>query len=122
MGLYQENVIESSEQPTLKQQPLTTVTNVDHAHRKKDFGSNFEIRDNSPATTRTGPVEEKKVDANRAKVLKGLDASWSMFDDSSEQQEKKENLYRIKLTGDGMGNRKETDRRHWGFDEESEKV
>jgi len=120
MGLYQENVSESSEQPTPKQ-PLTTMTNVDLVHRNKDFGSQFDMTDSSPVLARTAPREEKAVDSNRAKVLKGLNANWGAYDESPEQQEKKENIHRGKAnTSSGMGNRKDTNARHWGFDDEEQ--
>jgi hypothetical protein len=123
MGLYRDNVIENEPAATVGQetpkQPLTTMTNVDLAHRKKDFGSQFEIEDQSPAIQRTtNPVQEKKVDQNRAKVLKGMDSNWSMYDESPDGA-KKEN-YRIKLGGNGMGGRKETEARHWGYEAEEE--
>jgi hypothetical protein len=122
--LYSDNVIENEPATTAGQeapkQPLTAVTNVDLAHRKKDFGHQYEIEDQSPAAQRTSqPVQDKKVDRNTARVIKGFqDSNWSMYDESPDSG-KKEN-YRIKLGGNGMGGRKESDARHWGYEAEEE--
>ena len=117
MGLYRDNVVENSEevedssQPAPKR-PLTTVTNVDLEHRKKDFGSQFEMRDDSPAAKNPADkLQERKVDQNRARVIKGLDASWHMYDEDPEHG-KKENLFRQ----GNVGARKNADARHWGFE------
>jgi hypothetical protein len=117
MGLYKDNVMENSEEvvdpnePTTKK-PLTTVTNVDLEHRKKDFGSQFEMTDKSPAGKRSTD-QDKKVDQNRAKVIQGLNASWHMYDEDPEAG-KKENLFRQ----GNVGARKNADARHWGFEPE----
>jgi hypothetical protein len=93
------------------------VTNVDLHHRKDDFDSQFAIVDKSPVVTRTGPrKEEKTVEPNRAKVLKGMDSTWDSYGESPDTASKKENIYRIKLGGDGMGGLKGT-QQHW-YDED----
>jgi hypothetical protein len=107
MGLYEDHIMTSSaDADDEAKKPHSTGTNVDHTHRQQDFGAHFDMADKSPA-----PKAAPKPDENQAKVIKGLDASWSLFDESPEV--KKENLYAIKTGGDGMGGRIGK-RREWG--------
>jgi hypothetical protein len=130
MGLYQDNITSETGDAEAAKKPLATMTNVDLEHRRKDFGSQFEMMDDSPApSARTGgtPAEQaqpssqqqqqqnqQKADQNLAKVIKGLDASWDMYDDIPDPVSKKENVPRSRGTGESMG-RKENNMRHWGF-------
>lgn len=125
MGLYKDSLTDDLEEAQLNvgkvgKGPLSTMTNVDLDHRRKDFGSHFEIQDNSPAPNKTIDLQQsRKPDQNQAKVLKGMNASWDMYDQSPDSASKKENQYRIKTGGDGMGGRKAAQTtRHWGFGEE----
>lgn len=122
MGLYKDNLTDDLEEAQLNvgkvgKQPLSTVTNVDLDHRRKDFESHFEIQDNSPAPNKTIDHSRGKLDQNQAKVLKTLNATWDMYDQSPDSASKKENQYRIKNLGDGMGGRRAANSEsHWGFD------
>jgi hypothetical protein len=128
LGLYKNNVNEGPDEAATKpKQPLSTVTNVNHDSRHRDFDSQFEMADKSPAPdprlAAEPPAEKKKPDPNRAKVLKGLNSSWDTYDQSPTAESKKENIYRprgIKTANNGMGGRKNNDARHWGFGEEDE--
>jgi hypothetical protein len=121
VGLYRNNVIEDSEggeEPETAKQPLTTLTNVNLDNRHKDFDSQFDMIDDSPSVKRTIGAPAKTADPNQARVIKGLDASWGMYDNSPDT--KKENRQRgIKLGGDGMGGHKGQNR-HWGFGDDSD--
>ncbi|KAF2397397.1 hypothetical protein EJ06DRAFT_147467 [Trichodelitschia bisporula] len=102
--------------------PLATLTNVDKGHRQKDFDSQFEICDESPVNPRQGPP--KAPPADQAKVIKGLDANWTLFDESpnaGRSGSKNHNVAPggIKTGGDGMGGRK-TGGRSWGIGDDSE--
>jgi hypothetical protein len=53
MGLYKDNVTNEGDEghddeTDTAKKPLSTVVNVDLAHRRKDFGSQFEMVDDSP--------------------------------------------------------------------------
>ncbi|KAF2675324.1 hypothetical protein BT63DRAFT_395951 [Microthyrium microscopicum] len=114
LTVSQGNSVTEEEDPTTatKKQPLRTVTNVDLDHRNKDFGHHFEMADNSPLPARTtAPVEP-----NRARVVKGMGPNWNMYDQSPNSDSRKENQYRIKTGGDGMGGRKGA-QPIWEFDD-----
>jgi hypothetical protein len=116
MGLYHDNVVEGAEssQPASKK-PLTTMTNVDLVHRKKDFGSQFEMTDKSPTVTRSGEkLQDKKVEQNLAKVIKGISSSWDVYDEPPESS-KKENVPR---KVNSAITRRDPNTRHWGFEED----
>ncbi len=67
MGLYKDNVTnegDEGETDTAKK-PLSTVVNVDLAHRRKDFGSQFDMVDDSPvpATRTSRPAQGQAAPA-----------------------------------------------------------
>jgi hypothetical protein len=126
MGLYQDNVVveQPGEGEAAVKQPLqTTVTNVNHGSRHKDFDSQFEIQDQSPPVAAPGAPAPppQKVEDNRAKVVKGMSANWGLYDESPDGLPGgKENhgvqRYQISAAGDGgMGSRRNA-ARHWGVD------
>lgn len=110
MGLYNDNVTDRAE--TAKK-PLATGTNVSGVDRARDFGAHYEIADSSPSVARgssggLAEPEKRTLDANQAKVLKGLNSNWNMFDEA-EIADTKENVPKqrgIKTANDGMGGRK----------------
>ena len=61
--------------------PLKNITN--NLGRKADFGSHWNMTDDSPATKTNN--ENKPVGANRAKHNKAMSANWDMDDNSPEQ-------------------------------------
>jgi hypothetical protein len=120
LGLYQDHVLHTTSddegdnafQGDVKR-PLGDVTTaVKNENRKKDFGSQWEMTDDSPATKKpsNGNGNVKHVGQDRQKVLNGLNAHWGLYEDSPEQH-KKENVNNladrgIKTSGNGMGGRK----------------
>jgi hypothetical protein len=127
MGLYKDNVMDQDD--TVKK-PLTTVTNVNQLDRARDFGAHYEITDNSPSVGRNGngngnsapEPEKKKLDQNKQKILKTLDANWNLFDDEAEVARKENALPKRKIyktANDGMGGNKTSGGRGWGIGDES---
>lgn len=120
LGLYQDHVLNSTsgdEDDTAPKgdakQPLAPIKNE---NRMKDFGSQWEMRDDSPGPQKTtfngnGNGNVKHVSEDRKKVIKGLDAHWGLYE--SPEQSKKENVGArangIKTSGNGMGGRKGAD-------------
>ncbi|KAF2460031.1 hypothetical protein BDY21DRAFT_316858 [Lineolata rhizophorae] len=103
--------------------PLHSLSaNVDNAHRRKDFGHQFEMTDASPGRAAGGEGAAGAAGAeNGRRARKALEASWHMYDESPERGagsgaagDRKEN---IKVGGNGMGGRKDTVR-SWGFGDE----
>lgn len=146
LGLYRENVLdpegaadEKKEGAAAAKKPLATIVNVNADSRHRDFDSQFEMTDQSPSVSRVATKDEndggagrvKKLDENKAKVLKTMSASWQLCDDSPEAADaKKENIPAsgvgkaekgIKTAGNGMGGRRNNER-HWGFGDEDEDV
>jgi hypothetical protein len=121
MGLYQDNVTDQDD----TKRPLTTVTNVNAGDRARDFAAHYEITDNSPSVGRNGnsnAAPEKKLDQNKQKILKTLDAKWSLFEDEAdiiakENAQPKRKIY--KTANDGMGGNKSTGGRGWGIGDDS---
>jgi len=141
LGLYRDNVLdpegaadEKKEGGTAKK-PLSTIVNVNADSRHRDFDSQFEMTDQSPSVSRVATNDErggvKKLDENKAKVVKTMSASWQHGDDSPDEVDaKKENVpvseggkaeKGIKTSGNSMGGRRDNER-HWGFGDEDEDV
>lgn len=129
LGLYKDHITgdDDADDPNFNKKPLSTVTNASNARRGKDFGSQFEMTDQSPSAAgfrdaETGNNSGKengqiKLTEDKQKVLNTLNANWGMYDDSPEAT-KKENKG-IRTGGNGMGGRKDT-ARHWGFNYEDD--
>jgi hypothetical protein len=123
MGLYIDNVTDQDD----TKKPLTTVTNVNANDRARDFGAHYEIADNSPSVGRNGngptQSEKKPLDQNKQKILKTLDAKWSLFDDDAEiaRKENAQPTRKIyKTANDGMGgNKSGAHGRSWGIGDDS---
>jgi hypothetical protein len=121
MGLYKDNVTDQDD----TKKPLTTVTNVNANDRARDFAAHYEITDNSPSVGRNGngaQPEPKKLDQNKQKILKTLDAKWSLFEDEAdiiakENAQPKRKIY--KTANDGMGGNKTSGGRGWGIGDDS---
>lgn len=120
MGLYKDNVTDQDD----TKKPLTTVTNVNQNDRARDFGAHYEITDNSPSVGRNGSAEPQKkpLDPNKQKILKTLDAKWSLFDDEAdviakENAQPQRKIY--KTANDGMGGNKTSGGRGWGIGDDS---
>ncbi|KAF2663074.1 hypothetical protein K491DRAFT_584123 [Lophiostoma macrostomum CBS 122681] len=111
LGLYQDHVTNSTSDDEGNtahkgdvKRPLGDVTTaVRNENRSKDFGSQWEMNDDSPAAQKNGGA--KHVTENQKKTLNTLGAQWA-FSESPETS-KKENRG-IKTTGNGMGARKGT--------------
>jgi hypothetical protein len=142
LGLYRENVLDPEgaaderKEGAAAKKPLTTIVNVNADSRHRDFDSQFEMTDQSPSVSRVSTIDEtsgaggvKKLDKNKAKVLKTMSASWQLCDDSPDAVDaKKENIPAsevdkvekgIKTAGNGMGGRRDNER-HWGFGDEDD--
>ena len=110
MGLYRDHVTHSTSDdegenahPGDVKRPLGDVTTVVHnENRSKDFGSHWDMEDESPAAQKNGT---RHITANQKKVLNTLDSHWA-FSESPEAS-RKENRG-IKTAGNGMGARKGT--------------
>ncbi|PSN59338.1 hypothetical protein BS50DRAFT_605305 [Corynespora cassiicola Philippines] len=116
LGLYTDHVLDAESAGDDGKQPLSDVTTaIKNENRKKDFGSQWEMADNSPATK---PNEYKiNIAGNGMGGRKGTESTWSLYDESPEQS-KKENVRGgsgIRTTGDGMGGRKGADKSFWDF-------
>jgi hypothetical protein len=137
MGLYRDHVVqqatddgfEDDDKPVVRGDNKGLLGDVTHSInneiRKKDFGAQWEMRDDSPTPAKVGngtaAADEKHIPEDRKKVLKGLDAHWGLYEDSPET-DKKENINKergIKSTGDGMGGRKDAGRQ-WGIGNEGD--
>ncbi|KAL9601365.1 MAG: hypothetical protein Q9219_002541 [cf. Caloplaca sp. 3 TL-2023] len=127
-GLYKNSLFNEEGAPPSPEKkgahPLSSVTNLKDRH--KDFDPHFEMADASPAGgAAKHDRSQKPIHENRAKAVKMMDAQWEAKDQSPEPrylaQSKasgKENTG-IKTGGDGMGGRKDAQRR-WGFGDESD--
>lgn len=91
------------------------TTAIKNENRAKDFGSQWEMADDSPGPNETSfNGKSKAVPESRKTVVKGMEAHWGLYEDSPENRG-------IKAAGNGMGARKGTEA-HWSlFDESPEK-
>jgi hypothetical protein len=123
LGLYKDHITGNDDEDTpAAKKPLSNVTGIaiNNNNRRKDFGAHWDMADQSPSTAQA-PAAEKKLSDDKKKVLSGLDAHWTMYEEEPEQ-EKKENMpgaQPIKTVGNGMGGRKGT-ARNWGFGDDDE--
>lgn len=130
MGLYEDNLFnEDADGPDAearkKNNPLSTVTNLQQ--RGKAFDHQFNIQDEpSPARNETS----KDVPENRKKASKMMESQWEASDMSpapAQEKRGKENFptaagaknIGIKSEGDGMGGKKGGGR-GWGFGDDSD--
>ncbi|KAJ4345275.1 uncharacterized protein N0V89_011405 [Didymosphaeria variabile] len=89
--------------------PLKDTHHIQNDIRKKDFGAHWEMKDDSPGGHK---MPENKLTQNQQKVLKTMDANWSNYEPSPQQQ-------KIKIAGNGMGGR--SNAAQWNmFDEDPE--
>lgn len=116
MGLYRDHVTHSTSDDEGddayqgdSKQPLGDVTStVRNENRKKDFGAQWEMNDDSPAADKTTSK------SGNGKILKNMATNWEVYEQPL-QQSKKENIERpIKTSGNGMGGRKGTGA-SWSF-------
>lgn len=140
LGLYRDNVIDSEGAEARKKPLTTTSVNVDAGSRHRDFDSQFEMTDASPSVSRVATKDEnaqattpqpKKIDDNRAKVVKMMSSSWQSFDETDDTAaSKKENVPAttsgaqekakgVKTVGSGVGGRKDAER-HWAFGDDDD--
>ena len=111
LGLYQDHVTHTTsddEDGAYKgesKRPLNDVTtHVKNENRKKDFGSQWEMMDDSPGPN-NGSFNngaKKGITENQKKVLKTMDAQWGLYEESPENRG-------INISGNGMGGRKGTE-------------
>jgi hypothetical protein len=117
MGLYQDHVLhyaDNDEDEASKGDVKRSLNDISMQtksdNRKKDFGSQWEMNDNSPANNGT---KGSKLNMNQEKVLKTMDANWG--------HEPSPKARGINIAGNGMGGRKGTES-SWGiYDESPEK-
>ena len=69
-----------TEKETTRQRPLSVVANSQN--RRKDFGSQWEMTDDSPPPSATGGSESKPVPEDRMKAVKMMEAHWESYDES----------------------------------------
>lgn len=116
LGLYKDHVVgdDDADDATLFKKPLATVTNINNQDRHRDFGSSWEMRDDSPsAKAGAEGSKENHPNNNQKKVLNGLNANWGIYDESPDGPSK-ENHRAIKSANNGPGGRKRQEERHWG--------
>jgi hypothetical protein len=119
LGLYRDHVTNSTSNDEGEnahkgdvKRPLGDVTTaVRNENRSKDFGSQWEMNDDSPAAQKNGGAKQH-VTENQKKVLNSIDAHWA-FSESPEtaKKENRASISRaegIKTAGNGMGARKGT--------------
>lgn len=106
LGLYSDHVVGTNsddEESTPHGDVKRPVAVVKNENRKKDFGSQWEMNDDSPAASKNA----SHVSKGNPKVSKNLDTNWEMYEQSPDQV-KKENVKTrgINIAGNGMGGRK----------------
>lgn len=117
MGLYQDHVlhyaddeVDSAPKGDVKRALNDISIHTKSDNRKKDFGAQWEMNDNSPSTA---GAKGSKLTSNQGKVLKSMDANWG--------HEPSPKTRGINIAGNGMGGRKGTES-SWGiYDESPEK-
>jgi hypothetical protein len=128
LGLYKDHVTHTTSDDEQEEpfqgdvkRPLGDVTTVvKNENRKKDFGAQWEMQDDSPAqqkTTSNGNATGG-VGPDRKKLLKGLDPHWGLYEDSPDKKEKANTERGYKTTGNGMGARKGAEA-HWMMGDEN---
>ncbi|KAB8356337.1 hypothetical protein FH972_023921 [Carpinus fangiana] len=118
-GLYQDNVMSDEGRDGDAKEPLGNITNkATQAAHKKNFSSHFDIQDDSPGSSaflgkdeNAGVAALKKKPEVNARVNKSLESHWEMRDESPIPEGG-----RIKIAGDGMGNRKTEEKSWWEYE------
>ncbi|KAF1999456.1 hypothetical protein P154DRAFT_436900 [Amniculicola lignicola CBS 123094] len=123
LGLYQDHILHSTEDAEDAEEQAArgdskrvlgdVTTAVKNENRKKDFGSQWEMLDDSPAVPKTTNGSAKPAPADRKNLVKGNTSSWDFYDNSPETSKKENvdnNARGIKTSGNGMGGRKGTGR------------
>ena len=135
LGLYRDNVLDPDGAAAPGKQPLAhTSVNVNADSRHRDFDSKFEMVDDSPSTRadaaaarndENAPAQPapKKIDDNRAKVVKMMASSWQSYDDGAEgaPAARKENAAAAAPPHDEKKVRRDAER-HWGFGDDDADV
>lgn len=120
LGLYKNQIFDKVDPVVGPNRALGNITNL--KDRGKDFDAHFSMSDNSPS----GPKSAQNVTENRQKVVKMMDHTWEVY----EQSPLKENQPRdptvadgkgIHIAGDGMGGKKGTER-NWLYGNDDESV
>lgn len=126
MGLYQDHVIgnEDSAAPGSKngnQQLKDVTTDRNNENRRKNFGSQFEMTDDSPFLPSDKKVDgaengqKIRIAGNGMGARKNLESHWGLFEQGPDPAANKG----IKTANDGMGGRKGSGRT-WGFGDDSD--
>lgn len=146
-GLYEDHVTNTTNDEDdghatgdVKRALNDVTTAVKNENRSKDFGSHWEMDDNSPAPDKNDAKQKQKQDSNTRKAMttnwdhyanspegrginiagngmggrKGPEAAFSLFDEEPEKKENAPTQSKIKTTGDGMGGRKNAES-FWDF-------
>ena len=144
-GLYEDHVTNTTDDANDgavkgdSKRALNDVTTVvSNKNRDKDFGSQWEMTDNSPGVGKNDAAKSKQAVRSSMKThwgthadspdsrginiagngmggRKGTEAAWSLFDESPAKKENTTRAAGIKTEGDGMGGRKTADRSFWDF-------
>ena len=100
LGLYKDHVMggdEGNEFDTPHKGdakgPLNDTAHINNDIRQKDFGSHWDMKDNSPSANKA--ANDSKLTQNQKKVLKTMDANWGNYEPSPAKQ-------KIKIAGNGM--------------------
>ncbi|KAF1836724.1 hypothetical protein BDW02DRAFT_577782 [Decorospora gaudefroyi] len=145
-GLYEDHVTNTTNddqdgaaQGDVKRALNDVTTTVKNKNRSKDFGSQWEMTDNSPGANKNGsskmPTHETRssmkthwgthqdspegrginIAGNGMGGRKGTEAAWSLYDESPAKKENSGARAGIKTEGDGMGGRRNADKSFWDF-------
>ena len=142
LGLYKDHLFAEEGDAAEKSKEPKPISNVKDRH--KDFDPHFSMTDDSPASK---PAVER-INEDRAKAVKMMDANWSAYDQSPNQKEnapvpaspsrpntgigkgvlsettnamsnRNDQPKGISIGGDGMGGKKGAGRQ-WGFGDDSD--
>ncbi|KAF2754280.1 hypothetical protein EJ05DRAFT_154941 [Pseudovirgaria hyperparasitica] len=122
MGLYKDHILGEDEITPNAKKPLENVTaQYNNENRRKDFGSQFEMKDASPAASQQSTVDQRpmgQMGQTRKNVLEsGMNAGWSLYDETPKSQSKENQPRKIYNTaGNGMGGRKDAQQWNIGDD------
>ncbi|KAJ9648349.1 hypothetical protein H2199_001203 [Coniosporium tulheliwenetii] len=126
MGLYQDHVIDNDDSSAPgknkgSQQLKDVTTNANNESRRKNFGSQFDMTDNSPSLTGDKKADggengqKIRIAGNGMGARKNLESHWDLYDHGPAPAANKG----IKTANDGMGGRKGSGRT-WGFGDDSD--
>lgn len=122
MGLYEDHIHNNDDANTNssaaasgpaanEKMPLGNITNVNNKGHNKNFSSQFDMSDSSPAVQ----GRNENISENRKKAASGMQANWESYDESPKDRETKPKG--INIQGDGMGSRKGGEKSWWEYED-----